>query len=103
MGINTVIQRKGLRLALFTTEHFRDVLELARLKSPDMYNLLSKRPAPLISRDLVFGIPGRVTADGGELTALDEGAVAAAADRGAGGGGGGDRDLVPACVSEPGA
>jgi N-methylhydantoinase A len=32
-----VIQRKGLRLALFTTEHFRDVLEIARLKIPEMY------------------------------------------------------------------
>ena len=34
VGINTVIQRKGLRLALFTTEHFRDVLEIARLQDP---------------------------------------------------------------------
>lgn len=79
VGINTVIQRKGLRLALFTTEHFRDVLEVARLKIPNMYNLLSKRPAPLITRDLVFGIPGRITADGAILAELDEAAVAAAA------------------------
>ena len=35
--------------------HFRDVLELARLKIPNMYDLLSKRPAPLITRDRVFG------------------------------------------------
>ena len=78
VGINTVIQRKGLKLALFTTEHFRDVLELARLKIPDMYNLLSKRPAPLITRDLVFGIPGRMNADGSEISALDEAVLAAA-------------------------
>src|SRR5262245_39107601 len=31
VGVNAVIQRKGLKLALFTTEHFRDVLEIARL------------------------------------------------------------------------
>ena len=79
VGINTVIQRKGLRLALFTTEHFRDVLEVARLKIPDMYNLLSKRPPPLVTRDLVFGIPGRLGADGRELTPLDIDAVATAA------------------------
>ena len=79
VGINTVIQRKGLTLALFTTEHFRDVLELGRLKIPDMYNLLSKRPAPLITRDHVFGIPGRIAADGRETTPLDEAAVAEAA------------------------
>src|SRR3954453_5269711 len=75
VGVNTVIQRKGLRLALFTTEHFRDVLELARLKIPDMYNLLSKRAEPLISRDLVFGIPGRIRADGSVQHALDRAAV----------------------------
>ena len=78
VGVNTVIQRKGLRLALFTTEHFRDVLEVARLKIPDMYNLLSKRPQPLIPRDLVFGITGRLKADGSEEAALDEASVARA-------------------------
>src|SRR3954449_838114 len=78
VGINTVIQRKGLRLALFTTEHFRDVLEIGRLKIPDMFNLLSKRPEPLIPRDLVFGIGGRVRADGSVRSELDEAAIEAA-------------------------
>jgi N-methylhydantoinase A len=76
VGVNTVIQRRGLKLALFTTEHFRDVLEVARLKIPDMYNLLSKRPAPLVPRDLVFGIPGRIDAAGQVLQELDEAALA---------------------------
>lgn len=79
VGINTVIQRKGLRLALLTTEGFRDVLELERLKIPDMYNLLSKRPEPLIPRDMVWGIPGRLNALGQETRPLDEVAVSAAA------------------------
>jgi N-methylhydantoinase A len=80
VGVNTVIQRKGLRLALFTTEHFRDVLEIARLKIPNMYNLLSKRPPPLITRDFVFGIPGRIGADGNVIAPLDDQALAAAVD-----------------------
>jgi N-methylhydantoinase A len=80
VGVNTVIQRKGLRLALFTTEHFRDVLEIARLKIPNMYNLLSKRPPPLIPRDMVFGIPGRIGADGTVIAPLDEAALAVAVD-----------------------
>jgi N-methylhydantoinase A len=80
VGINTVIQRKGLRLALFTTEHFRDVLEIARLKIPDMYNLLSKRAAPLITRDLVFGVAGRLKADGTVQDELDEASVAHAVE-----------------------
>ncbi len=87
VGINTVIQRKGLRLALFTTANFRDVLELARLKIPNMYSLFSKRPAPLIPRDMVFGIDERIAADGTVDQPLDPGsvtkAVAAARDAGA--------------------
>ena len=79
VGINTVIQRKGLKLALFTTEHFRDVLELGRLKIADMYSLLSRRPEPLITRDRVYGIPGRLEADGSERQPLDEAAIEAAA------------------------
>lgn len=79
VGINTVIQRKGLKLALFTTEGFRDVLELERLKIPDMYNLLSKRPEPLITRDMVWGIPGRLNAQGEETAPLDETALRTAA------------------------
>ncbi len=78
VGVNTVIQRKGLRLALFTTEHFRDVLEVARLKIPNMYSLLSKRPAPLIPRDMVFGIRERLTAAGTEEEPLDPASVLAA-------------------------
>lgn len=79
VGVNTVIQRKGLKLALFTTDGFRDVLELERLKIPDMYNLLSRRPAPLITRDMVWGIPGRLNAEGAETAPLDETALRAAA------------------------
>jgi len=64
VGVNTVIQRKGLRLALFTTDGFVDVLELARLKSPDMYDLFSSRPAPLVDRANVHGIVERMDAKG---------------------------------------
>lgn len=86
VGVNTVIQRKGLKLALFTTENFCDVLELARLKTPDMYHLLSRRPQPLIQRSMVFGIAERTAPDGSERKALDEASVeqAVAAARAAG-------------------
>ncbi len=75
VGVNTVIQRKGLKLALFTTRNFADVLELARLRQPNMFDLLSKRPTPLISRDMVFQIGERVRADGAVETDLDENSV----------------------------
>jgi N-methylhydantoinase A len=39
-----VIQRRGIKLCLFTTRGFEDVLEVARLKMPDPYDLFSGRP-----------------------------------------------------------
>jgi len=87
VGINTVIQRSGLKLALFATENFCDVLEIGRLKTADMYHLLSRRPDPLITRDMVFGITERMAADGSVRSPLDEDsvrrAVAAAVEAGA--------------------
>src|SRR5262245_52141758 len=64
VGVNTVIQKKGLKLALLTTEHFEDVLELGRLKLPEMFNLLSHRAKPLVDRALVFGVRERILANG---------------------------------------
>lgn len=87
VGVNTVIQRKGIRLCHFTTEGFTDVLEVARLRTPDVYNLLSKRPAPLIPRECVFPVAGRLASDGSELRPVDrtsvEAAVAKAREAGA--------------------
>ena len=75
VGINTIIQRKGAPLALFTNAGFEDVIELARLRMPDMYSLFCSRPDPLISRDMVFGIAARMRADGSESQAPDMAAV----------------------------
>lgn len=69
VGINTVIQRNGPALALFTTRHFEDVLEIARLKIPQIHNLYSVRPQPLVARENVFGIHERTEATGRILTA----------------------------------
>lgn len=80
VGINTVIQRRGLKLALFVTRNFEDVLEMGRLKGPDMYSLLSKRPAPLVKRSMVFGIEGRLNADGSERFPLDDASIVAAVE-----------------------
>src|SRR5690606_37658321 len=78
VGINTVIQRSGLKLALFATQNFGDVLEIGRLKTADMYHLLSRRPDPLIKRDMVFEIVERLSGDGSVRTPLDEESVRAA-------------------------
>jgi len=81
VGINTVIQRKGARLALFTSEGFEDVIELGRLRLPEMYSLFCFRPEQLIPRDRIFGIAERTRADGSEQAALDEAGVRSAIAR----------------------
>lgn len=81
VGINAVIQRRGVRLALFTTEGFCDVLELARLKIPHIHDLFSRRAAPLITRDRVFAIRERSDAHGNVLQPVDRQSVLDAIDQ----------------------
>jgi N-methylhydantoinase A len=76
VGINTIIQRKGSRLALITTAGFEDVIELARLRMPDMYSLFCARPEQLIPRDLIYGVRQRQLANGEVAEALDRTALA---------------------------
>src|ERR1700730_10071744 len=45
---NTVLEGRGARTALITTEGFRDVLEMRRLRIPVMYDLQYDKPAPLV-------------------------------------------------------
>ncbi|YCH32254.1 hydantoinase/oxoprolinase family protein [Erwinia sp. D4-22] len=78
VGINAVIQRRGVKLALFATEGFCDVLELARLKIPHIHDLFSRRPVPLISRDRVFAIKERTDRHGEVVQAVDRQSVLAA-------------------------
>ena len=75
VGVNTVIQRKGVRLCHFTTENFIDILEVARLRTPDVYNLLSQRPRPLIPKELVIPISERMLSDGTTDKAVDASSV----------------------------
>lgn len=71
VGVNTVIQRNGHDIALFTTRNFEDVLQIARLKIPQIHNLYSVRPEPLVPRDRVFGIDERMAATGEVLIPPD--------------------------------
>lgn len=79
IGLNTLLQRKGAKIALFVTEGFRDILTLQRLRLPVPYDFHSRLSEPLVPRNMVFGIPERITADGGERSPLDLAAVDEAA------------------------
>ena len=78
VGVNTVIQRKGIRLGLLVTRNFTDVLELARLKMPDMYSLLSVRPEALVTKDRIGEISERIRADGSVEQEVDPATVESA-------------------------
>ncbi len=64
-----------------TTEGFRDVLELRRLRTPHMYDWRWRKPATLVERRLRFELPERVQADGQVLAAPAHGDMEALVDR----------------------
>ena len=68
---NAVLERKGARTALLTTKGFRDLLRIRTEARYDLYDLKIRYPEPLIPRDLTFGVPERMTADGTELVPVD--------------------------------
>jgi N-methylhydantoinase A/oxoprolinase/acetone carboxylase beta subunit len=69
---NTLIERKGARTALITTEGFRDALEIGREGRYDIYDLNLVTPAPLVERRLRFEAWERSDAQGRVLEPLDE-------------------------------
>ena len=77
LATNALIERKGARTALLTTEGFRDSIEMAYEHRFEQYDLYMERPEPLVPRELRLGVPERLAADGSLLMALDEAAVAA--------------------------
>jgi N-methylhydantoinase A len=81
IGINALIEEKGARTGLLTTDGFRDVLEIGRGNFLRMYDVLYRRPTPLVPRGRRLEVPERLDARGAVLTPLDEGAVRAAARR----------------------
>jgi N-methylhydantoinase A len=79
IGINALLEHKGARTGLITTEGFRDVLEIGRGNFLKMYDVLYRRPEPLVPRGRAHEVPERLTATGEVLVPLDEAAVRAAA------------------------
>ena len=70
MATNAILERKLAKTAFITNEGFRDLLFLARQTRPDIYALEPRLPAPPISREDCFTVPGRLAPDGTELAPL---------------------------------
>ena len=77
---NALIERKGAKVALLATAGFRDVMELARERRPDIYRLDVWRPEPLVPRHLRFDVKERTLADGEIEQPVDEQEVGALAE-----------------------
>ena len=72
LGSNIVIERKGVGIAVLTTEGFGDVLHIGRQKRYQIYDLQLDKPAPLVARPNVHEVRERVLADGSVHRPLDE-------------------------------
>ena len=77
LATNALIERKGARTALITTQGFRDTLEMGTESRFEQYDLFLKKPEPLVPRHLRFPVPERLDARGEVLLPLDEQAVEA--------------------------
>ena len=71
VATNALLERKGARVALLTTEGHRDVIEMREGLKPDRYDLRSPPPEPLVPRELRFGVRERLKANGEVLIPLD--------------------------------
>jgi N-methylhydantoinase A len=80
VATNALLERKGAKVALLTTEGHRDVLEMREGLKGNRYDLRSPPPEPLVPRELRFGICERIKANGDVLTPLDEQSLSDAID-----------------------
>jgi N-methylhydantoinase A len=68
---NSLIERRGARVALICTAGFRDVIEIGRESRYDLYNLELKIPAALVPRPLRFEVRERIRSDGTVIEPID--------------------------------
>ena len=71
VATNALLERKGARVGLLTTEGHRDVIEMREGLKDDRYNLRVPPPVPLVPRALRLGVHERLRADGRVATPLD--------------------------------
>ena len=77
LATNAVIERKGARTSLITTQGFRDVIAMGNESRYDQYDLNIVLPEPLVPRYLRLPIPERLDNEGNILLPLDSAAVRA--------------------------
>jgi len=78
---NALIERRGARTGLITTQGFRDVLEIGRERRYDLYDNFLELIPPLVPRDLRLEVAERMGPDGQPIHPLDETDVLACAQQ----------------------
>ena len=78
VATNALLERKGAKVGLLTTEGHRDVLEMREGLKPDRYNLRMPPTPPLIPRRRRLGVKERMRPDGRVEVALDAASLNAA-------------------------
>lgn len=81
LATNALIERKGAKTALLTTEGFRDVVEIRHENRFEQYDVNIDLPEPLVPRRRRLPIRERVNAQGEILLKLDESSVITAIDK----------------------
>ena len=76
VGTNALLERRGGRVALVTTEGFEDVLVIGRQARPELYNFFVQKPPPLVPAARRLGLRERISADGRALVPLTPAALA---------------------------
>jgi N-methylhydantoinase A len=69
VGTNTLLQRKGARVAFVTTKGFEDSIEIGRQQRPKLYDFFFEREPALAPEELRFGVEERTSAEGEVLRA----------------------------------
>ena len=69
VGTNTLLQRKGARVAFVTTAGFEDSIEIGRQQRPKLYDFFFEKDPALAPAELRFGVDERTSAEGTVLRA----------------------------------
>src|SRR6202012_4710346 len=71
VGTNTMLERKGARVAFVTTKGFEDTISIGRQARPKLYDWFQPAPECLVPEELRFGIAERTSAECERIRAVD--------------------------------
>lgn len=72
VATNAILERKGARTSLITTEGFRDILRIGRQDRPALYDLFPAIPAPLVPREWCLEMRERIDVQGNMVIPLEK-------------------------------